>query len=254
MIRQNPPDIRQVLTGKWKLVTPAENFHEHDQGHTEWFMRLIGASEYEYIDFNSLDLELIAEEVHNFPGTVALLGAGTDPIWDAFIEKLVRDHGQSIWVIPTSASTRLRQILVPIDFSPASLEALRHALELNEMLASPAHMHAIHVYSPENFSAGKILRRPGDFHQVLQASKQEALQNVVSSVSEGYHTKVACGVVQRDMPGIAQYIAEEARKLDADLVVMGAKGYSKIERLMLGSTTEKWLQMKEKWTSWIVKT
>jgi nucleotide-binding universal stress UspA family protein len=44
-------------------------------------------------------------------------------------------------------------------------------------------------------------------------------------------------------PGIGSYIMDTVTDAGADLVVMGAKGHSHVERLLMGSVTEKVLAL-----------
>ena len=55
------------------------------------------------------------------------------------------------------------------------------------------------------------------------------------------------------MPWIPHYIKEYAEENEVDFIVMGAKGHSKVELLLLGSVTEKLLSINNSIPTLIVK-
>jgi nucleotide-binding universal stress UspA family protein len=52
---------------------------------------------------------------------------------------------------------------------------------------------------------------------------------------------------------ICLYILHEAESRDVNLVVMGAKGHSKVELVLMGSVTEKVVRETESIPVWVVK-
>ncbi len=123
-----------------------------------------------------------------------------------------------------------KQVVVPIDFSSASEDAIQTALEITER---PAHVHVIHVaqlpavvpyggeviaaVDPERWKQLAITH----LADYLQARPQ--FQGVSSTVLDG-------DAVVR--------IAEYATKCHADLIVMPSHGYHGVKRFLLGSVTE----------------
>lgn len=170
-----------------------------------------------------------------------------------FIIRLTRNHRMPVWIVPEHAKAKLDRVLVPLDFSPNSIRALRNADHLIDKWQTPVELHVLHVYSPPNLSAAKLMRSKEEYHDELEAFRRQAIQDLLNTHlgPKGQSAKIA--IVNRDEPGIAQYIVEHAKEIHADLVVMGAKGYSRIERLLMGSVTEKWLRLNNHSVTWIIK-
>ena len=169
------------------------------------------------------------------------------------IIRLTRNHRMPVWIVPEHAKAKLDRILVPVDFSPNSVRALVNAKHLIEQWNNPISLHVLHVYSPPGLSAAKLMRNKAYLQEEIREQKIEALGDLLHTYLGPSGTDVTIEAVPRDEPGIAQFIDEYARTVDADLVVMGAKGYSRIERLLMGSVTENWLRMNNHSITWIIK-
>jgi nucleotide-binding universal stress UspA family protein len=68
-----------------------------------------------------------------------------------------------------------------------------------------------------------------------------------------YRDNLDIKLMMQKEPGVAQYILDAVDEANSDLVVMGAKGHSKVELLLLGSVTEKLLALNEHIPTLIVK-
>ena len=117
--------------------------------------------------------------------------------------------------------TRLRTILVPIDFSPGSYAAAERARELAEVFNS--HVHLLHVAPPPAVplcTVGPQWQEP----QTLQKPIcHEALDRLATlSVRLGFYPVRTTGVVRVGRPEVA--IGEYAEQIQADLIVMGIHG------------------------------
>lgn len=170
-----------------------------------------------------------------------------------FIIRLTRNHRMPVWIVPEHAKAKLDRILVPIDFSPNSIRALQNADNLIRQWNAPVELYALHVYSPPNLSAAKLMRSKDEYHDELEAFRRQAMRDLLTTHLGERGEAVKINIVNRDEPGIAQFIVDHAEEIHADLVVMGAKGYSRIERLLMGSVTEKWLRLNQQAITWIIK-
>ena len=82
--------------------------------------------------------------------------------------------------VPTSPSGfKIERILVPLDFSPASMEALDYAVWLAKQFR--AAIHLVHVYPPDEASSV-----PGAGHLLLQSA--EAIERLNEELT-GIHRK-----------------------------------------------------------------
>ena len=135
-----------------------------------------------------------------------------------------------------SASQRefkVKKILIPLDFSPASVEALDYAVSVAKQFR--AAIHLLHVYPPDE--AASV---PGVAHLLLQSA--EAIARLNEELA-GLHRKhvepfcpenchIRCGRPYQEILGLAH-------ELDADLIVLSTRGHSGLKHLLLGSTAER---------------
>jgi nucleotide-binding universal stress UspA family protein len=128
---------------------------------------------------------------------------------------------------------KIERILVPLDFSPASMEALDYAVSLAKQFRAVTHL--VHVHPPDEASSV-----PGAGHLLLQSA--EAIQRLNEELA-GIHRKRVkpfcpenCHI-RGGRPH--QEIIRLAREIAADLIVLSTRGHSGLKHLLLGSTTER---------------
>jgi nucleotide-binding universal stress UspA family protein len=128
---------------------------------------------------------------------------------------------------------KIGRILVPLDFSAASMQALDYAVELAKQFR--AAIHLVHVHPPDEASSV-----PGAAHLLLQSA--EAIERLNEELT-GIHRKRVepfcpenCHV-RGGQP--YQEIIALAREIDADLIVLSTHGHSGLKHLLLGSTAER---------------
>ena len=133
----------------------------------------------------------------------------------------------------------LKNILVPVDFSPYSEHAVRVASELSATFSAP--LVLIHVYDPVAYPLpdGYVLYTPGqlskmwaEFDRRLEVDQREAM---------GY------GAVSADTRLLQGLTAEEivrvAHDEGFDLIVLGSHGRRGLQRFLLGSVAARVLQL-----------
>lgn len=125
-----------------------------------------------------------------------------------------------------------QNVIVPVDFSEQSLTAIQTALELS---VGPQNVHVLHVVVPlSTVTAGEVWVAE-DIESRLSAAREYLSkylkQHGVSGVTEE---------VREGDPGLQ--IAEYATSMQADLVVIPSHGRHGVQRLLLGSVTERVLR------------
>ena len=131
-----------------------------------------------------------------------------------------------------SLGFKIAKILVPLDFSPASVEALDYAVWLAKQFH--AAIHLVHVYPPDEASA------PGAGHLLFEAA--EAIERLNEELI-GIHSKHVPAFrpenchIRGGRP--YQEIVQLAREIDADLITLSTRGHSGLKHLLLGSTAER---------------
>lgn len=158
-------------------------------------------------------------------------------------------------------SDHFERILLPVDFAPASDEAIAagtavalghhhvefgpatlHAVRLAAALASAgkAKIFMVHATPPMHYHAmytgpvsvpHKVL---DEIHQKARETSMAVLEHLRDTYCEGLD--VEFGV----HPGVAiSVVLEEAERVSADLIVMAASGRSRVARFFVGSTADR---------------
>jgi nucleotide-binding universal stress UspA family protein len=132
-----------------------------------------------------------------------------------------------------------RKILVAVDGSTASAKGLREALRLAK--AEGARLFILHVVDEyPAFAAldGMMAGAPGA--DLVPALREGGRRVLAKAEGVARKQKVKAKAILREMlSGPAAYpIVREAKKLGADLIVLGTHGRRGVRRLVLGSDAE----------------
>jgi len=126
-----------------------------------------------------------------------------------------------------------RRLLVPVDFSPSSLRAIRHARSIAPQ-AGIVLLHAFEVPFEGELRYASVDQDTIDHYRIV--AKKEATQELLALCNEAglspYETQ---RIVLHGDPTIR--IIEQEQEQDCDLIVMGKHGVSVLEKLLLGSVT-----------------
>jgi nucleotide-binding universal stress UspA family protein len=136
------------------------------------------------------------------------------------------------------------KILVPIDGSENSYRALEVAIDIAKRYGSKltllyvSSVSIMPIVSPETpFIPYSPIVNPSDFLRIVDAEKRAA-EDILSKCAESASKEgVEVEKVIREGHAVHE-IVELAKEGDFDLIVMGARGTSKIRELLLGSVSE----------------
>lgn len=191
-------------------------------------------------------LEQLLREAEILDPDLILIGQNTDSNAHGILAKnLVRKVKCDSLIVPKTAKPEINKILVPIDFSPYSLMALKKAVAMADSMTTKPEVIALHVYDMPNFSTYKISRSPDQFKEMIHSNRIEGASNFIKSNIKGVDLDIKVDLVARTGPGTGHYVMDYAKSKGADLIIMGARGHSKVELLLLGSVTEKVLSSNE---------
>lgn len=147
--------------------------------------------------------------------------------------KLLRKAAGPILVVQSEPSGPYRDVMIALDFSPASKSALAAAVAI----APAATMQALHAY--EFVFEGK-LRFAGvdedDIQQYRHAAARDARQAMNELLREVEGGERVERIVHHGPP--ARTLLDQAQLRRADLVVMGKRGQSELDALLLGGVTK----------------
>ena len=170
---------------------------------------------------------LIVISTHGYTGLDYLLLGGT-------AERVIRDAPCPVLVVrrQDGHAPEPKKILVPVDFSPASLDGLRYALGL--ALPFGARLTALHVIEP----LGPMARFEVDVdahERKLREGVRLRLEELHLEVDEpagAFDTLFREGTSYHEIVGMAQ-------RGDFDLIIMASLGRSGLVDMLLGSTAER---------------
>ncbi len=129
----------------------------------------------------------------------------------------------------------ISHILVPIDFSVHSRNALKYAVPLAEEFS--ASLHLVYVVEPTIYPAdlgfGQVVL-PGLEDELRQKAADELRQLIEGEIGSGI---VATASVRTGSPH--QEILDEADERSVDLIVVASHGHSGVEQILFGSTADR---------------
>jgi len=126
---------------------------------------------------------------------------------------------------------RLRTILVPLDFSGKSRQALRYAVPLAQKFSAQiVLLHVVHSDYNTSAKAGSAPPIPRAVSQPVLRRLEEMAGTLVPAAQRGQN------FVQMGSPYVE--ILATARRLDVDLIVLSTQGRSGVKAFFVGSTAE----------------
>lgn len=198
-------------------------------------------------------LEELLDEAENNGAKLMVIGQRGLGGHNVAARRLARKLECPILVVPEKADPVISHILVPIDFSPSSVKALHAALAMRHTVNPDAEITCVNIYELPDLSAYRLKRTPEELRQMVEEDRTEAFRAFLREYAGDDASTVSTVLIDKQSPGIAQYIIDFAKDNGCDLIVMGAKGHSRLERLVLGSVTESLLSDNDQYPVLIVK-
>ncbi|MFZ4625686.1 MAG: universal stress protein [Rhodoferax sp.] len=132
-----------------------------------------------------------------------------------------------------------KRILIPVDGSPTSTAALQYAIDMAKSFG--AAITAVTFYDPYPI-VGIGLEYAFADKQYLDAVKAESAKNITMAkeLIEAHGLQADTRVLESDQ--IWRAILDLAETIKAELIVMGSHGRSGLEKLVMGSVTQRVLQ------------
>lgn len=135
----------------------------------------------------------------------------------------------------------IRNILVPIDFSPMSIQAIETAKGLAQRFGATIHLAHVHrFYYPAEFNAPMPPVIPYSTYTYDRGAEKRTAQEL-SRFAKKYELSPATAHLLTGAP-VFDEICRLARKLSADLIVTPTHGHTGVKHAFLGSTAERIVQ------------
>ena len=137
------------------------------------------------------------------------------------------------------------KILVPLDGSEHSMRALDIAIQIAKKFKSKITL--IHVYSvsvrpiavpePATFAPGVPMMAPAEYSRVAEAVRNVSVRILAEGAEKVKAEGVEVDTILREGHAVHE-IVKAAEEGKFDLIVMGARGLSRIKEIILGSVSD----------------
>ena len=153
-------------------------------------------------------------------------------------KRFVRRAHCNALLIPDQTKPKLTRILVPVDYSALSIKAIKTAVAITKQLEKPVPITCLSIYEIPPINWYKVQRTEQQMKKMIEQDRQTAFEALKAEHFPGNQGNIHLELIEKIRPGIGKYIMNFAQDNQYDLIIMGAKGHSTFERLMLGSVTE----------------
>jgi nucleotide-binding universal stress UspA family protein len=131
---------------------------------------------------------------------------------------------------------RARRIVHPTDFSPASNPAFKKAVDLAK--ENNASLAIVHVLPTLPMVADAYVAATA-YDEMLRAHRAQAERSMARLVKRARAAKVRATGKVVDFGVLSEAIVRFAKRVRADLIVMGTHGHGMIAKALLGSVAER---------------
>jgi nucleotide-binding universal stress UspA family protein len=135
--------------------------------------------------------------------------------------------------IPKASGVKIKNVLVPTDFSEPSLEAIEFALPLLKQFG--ADLHLVHVFAPD-YPLASMAAMP---LIVPELEVGRRVRRHLKDVAKKHSIELRRGNIHALKGRTFEEICRLARDRGIDLIVMSTRGNTGLKHLALGSTAER---------------
>ncbi len=153
--------------------------------------------------------------------------------------KFARKVNCNALLVPENSKMQLKRILVPVDYSPNSIKAIQTAISINLQLPEPVPITCLSVFEVPPVNWYRIQRTQEQMKEMMEEDRRAAFDALAKKYFPIQSGNVQLEMIEKLRPGIGKYIMDYATENQYDLIVMGAKGHSTLDAVLMGSVTEK---------------
>ncbi len=153
-------------------------------------------------------------------------------------KNLSRQSNANVLMVPENSKTKLKKILVPIDFSENSVEALKTAVKMCKQMEKPAKIICLHVYNMPSFADFRTSKNFKNFKKVVEENHLDGFEAFLHTNARKYKDNIEVVLIERERPGYSFYIYDYATNNKVDLIVLGRRGHAPARLMFMGSVAE----------------
>lgn len=178
----------------------------------------------------SADMIIVGRKV-NLPGTGVIS------------QRLARRASCSLLIIPEGSTPKIDKLLVPSDFSDYSKDAMEEAIMIVEKYGGNAEIICQNVYTvPSGYHfTGKSFK---EFKTIMEMHAEINFKKFIRKI-DTKDIVVTPVYTQDEDDDPVEDILEKAKEINADSIVIGAKGRTAATALFIGSMAERLIQLND---------
>ncbi len=136
----------------------------------------------------------------------------------------------------------MRKILLPTDFSANALNAIYYALELNK--DEYCEFYILNVVKASAFITDDLMAMPPteSLYESLIESSQTQIDNLIIELKDKFKNEKHKFISKVDYDNFIDAINQLINSEQIDLIIMGTKGASNIDKILFGSNTIRVIQ------------
>lgn len=159
-------------------------------------------------------------------------------------QRLARRASCSLLIVPEGGKPQMKKLLVPSDFSDYSKDAMEEAVKILEKQGSKAEIICQNVFSvPQGYQVtGKTYE---EFTGILQMHAEINYRKFIKKI-DTKGLKITPIYTSDDEDDPVQKIVAKAVQIEADGIIIGAKGKTASTALFIGSMAERLIQYNDR--------
>ncbi|WP_341216636.1 universal stress protein [uncultured Wocania sp.] len=136
----------------------------------------------------------------------------------------------------------MKTILLPTDFSKNSINAIDYAIELFKDVECCFYL--LNVQKASSFISDDmmVVSSSATIYKTIIDAAKKSISNIISKIEKKHHNKKHQFVSVVDYDNFIDSINQVSKKHKVDLIVMGTKGASGLEKIIFGSNTVRVIQ------------
>lgn len=157
-------------------------------------------------------------------------------------KRFLRRSNSSVLFVPHKKKERIKTIVVATDFSKTSTYVLQNVVAWAKQLPGQIKLKLVHVYDVPSGINAQLGTLPATIKQRIRETTEEFCEEYLKELKL-QEEDITFMLVENNHVNPGHLIYEAAKDLKADLLVMGAQGHSFLGNLILGSVSEKVLDL-----------